>query len=276
MHPTMVCRIACALIAGVLISGCERPIRTPPQVSLTPAEGAPSKVTVAAAANLKFAFDSIAAEFEKQHADIDVEVTYGSSGNFFAQLSQQAPFDLFLSADTEYPTKLVEQGLAPQDSYFVYAIGRLVLWVPTSSPLEIEELGLAALTEPSVQKIAIANPEVAPYGEAAEAALKQAGVYDAVKDRLVRGDNIAQTAQFVESGAADAGFLALSLALAPELKDKGRYFEVPADAHEPIEQAGVVLSWAKHAEAANRLRSFLTGSEGQKLLAKFGYRAPGE
>jgi molybdate transport system substrate-binding protein len=127
-----------------------------------------------------------------------------------------------------------------------------------------------------VKKIAIANPKLAPYGQAAEEAMKRFGVYDAAKDRLVLGDNIAQTAQFVESGAADIGILALSLALAPEMKEKGRYWEIPADAYPPIEQAGVVVSWAKDDKAARTLQSFITGPEARQILADFGYRAPGK
>src|SRR5581483_10829703 len=136
--------------------------------------------------------------------------------------------------------------------------------------------GIRAVLDPGVRKVAIANPRFAPYGRAAEAALKHAGVYDSVKDRLVLGENIAQTAQFVESGAADVGLIALSLALAPPLRDKGRAWEVPADAFPPLEQGGVILTGAKDAAAAQALREFLTGADGRAVLRKHGFRLPGE
>src|SRR5439155_3328701 len=177
----------------------------------------PREVRVAAASDLKFAFDELARDFQARHTGIAVKVTYGSSGNFYTQLASEAPFDLFLSADLDYPRKLVAQGRAVKETEFQYAVGRLVVWVPNGSPLDLDQLGIRAVTDPRVKKVAIANPRHAPYGRAAEAALKHAGVYDQVKDRLVLGENIAQAAQFVESGAADVGLVALSLALAPTL-----------------------------------------------------------
>src|SRR5439155_21360664 len=134
-------------------------------------------------------------------------------------------FDLFFSADMEYPRRLIEQGLALPESAFLYGIGHLVVWVPRDSSLDVERLGLQALLDPSVRKIALANPKHAPYGRAAEAALKPAGLYDKVQARLVYGENVAQTAQFVETGSADVGLIALSLALAPALRGQGRYGE---------------------------------------------------
>src|SRR5262249_39922487 len=156
-----------------------------------------------------------------------------------------APFDLYLSADIDYPRKLMESRLALQESEFVYAVGHLVVWVPNGSKLDLDRLGIRAVADPSVKKLAIANPKHAPYRRAAEAALKKFGIYDDVKDRLVLGENIAQTAQFVESGSADVGIIALSLALAPAMRDKGRYWTVPLDAYPRLEQGGVILSWAK-------------------------------
>jgi molybdate transport system substrate-binding protein len=167
------------------------------------------EVRVAAASDLKFALDEMLEAFHAHHSDIHAQVTYGSSGNFFAQLSNRAPFDLFLSADVEYPRKLIEQGLAPKDTEFLYGVGRIVVWVPRPSPLDLERLGMQALLDPSVRKIAIANPKHAPYGRAAEAAMKTLGVYDKAQERLVFGENIAQTAQFVQSGAADLGIMGL-------------------------------------------------------------------
>jgi molybdate transport system substrate-binding protein len=260
------------LCAVVWILGCQRAPDSAPAAIPPPA---PAVLHVAAAANLKFALDEIEAAFEREHSSIRLELTYGSSGNFFAQLTQRAPFDLFLSADTSYPRRLVEQGLAQEEGYFAYAQGRIVVWVPSTSRLDLDARGMQALLDPSVRKIAIANPELAPYGQAAVAAMKSLGVHDGLADRLVLGENITQAGQFVESGAADAGIIALSLALAPQMKAKGRYWEIPRSAYEPIEQAGVVMSFSQNPAVAAQLRSFLTGPQGQGILARYGYAAPG-
>lgn len=233
-------------------------------------------VSVAAAADLKFALDDLIVAFEQAHPSIDVRPTYGSSGNFYAQLSNRAPFDIFFSADIDYPRRLIEQGHADKETEFLYAIGQIVVWVKNESPLDVAALGMQVLVEPGVRKAAIANPQHAPYGRAAEAAMKKLGVYDAVKDRLVLGENIAQTAQFVETGAADVGLIALSLALAPAIKDKGRYWTVPIDAYPRLEQGGVLLKWARDARAAQELRTFVTGSEGKAILKRYGFFIPGE
>jgi molybdate transport system substrate-binding protein len=254
-------------IAAGLMAGCAGGGGSP---------GEPREVRVAAAADLKFAFDELAAAFQARNPGIVVKPTYGASGNLFTQLSNGAPFDLFLSADIDYPRKLIEQGKAAKESEFLYAVGHLVVWVPNGSPLDLDKLGLRAVADPGVRKVAIANPRHAPYGRAAEAALKHAGVFGEVKDRLVLGENIAQTAQFVESGAADVGLIALSLALAPPMLDQGRYWEVPADAFPPLEQGGVVLSGAADAAAAQALREYLTGADGRVILRKYGFRLPGE
>jgi molybdate transport system substrate-binding protein len=240
-----------------------------------PAGPAPREVTVAAASDLKFAFEDVVAAFHAANPGVTVKVTYGASGNFFAQLSNEAPFDLYLSADIDYPRRLVEQGQAVQGSEFLYAVGHLVVWVPNGSKLDVAGLGMRAVLDPSVRKVAIANPKHAPYGRAGEAALKHFGVYDQVKDRLVLGENIAQTAQFVESGAADVGVIALSLALAPAMRDKGRYWEVPLDAYPRLEQGGAILSWAKDKEAAQALRSFIMSEAGRAILQRYGFRQPG-
>jgi molybdate transport system substrate-binding protein len=233
-------------------------------------------VQVAAAADLKFAMDEIAQAFYRHHPDIQVQVTYGSSGNFFAQLSNRAPFDLYFSADVDYPRQLIGQGLAVKDSEFLYAVGRIVVWVPRRSALELEHLGMQALLDPSVRKVAIANPKHAPYGRAAEAALKTLGVYAQMQERLVYGDNIAQTAQFIQTGAADIGIIALSLALAPAMREEGRYWEIPLDTYPRIEQGGIILTWAKDMDAARALRTFVLGPEGKAVLRRYGFFLPGE
>jgi molybdate transport system substrate-binding protein len=234
------------------------------------------QILVAAAADLKFAFDDLASEFQAKNPGIKLTVTYDSSGNFYAQLSNRAPFDLFLSADITYPSKLADAGLALKESLFVYAVGRIVVWVPKRSTLDLDRLGIKAVTDPSVKKLAIANPRHAPYGRAAEAALKKSGVFDAVKDRLVLGENIAQTAQFVESGSADVGIIALSLALAPKMRDKGRYWALPLNLYPPLEQAGVIMAWAKDKDATRALRDFMTAREGQAILKRYGFMLRGD
>jgi molybdate transport system substrate-binding protein len=231
-------------------------------------------LSVAAAADLRFALDDIVAGFQGEHSDIQVRVTYGSSGSFFAQLSNNAPFDLFFSADMDYPRRLIDKGLASRESAFVYAVGHLVLWVPRDSPLDVEKLGMQVLLSPSVRKIAIANPRHAPYGRAAEAALKTAGLYDRVQDRLVYGENVAQTAQFVQTGSADVGLIALSLALAPTMHAGGHYWEIPADGYPRLEQGGVILSRTGNVAAAQALRAYVLGERGKTILRRYGFFLP--
>jgi molybdate transport system substrate-binding protein len=231
-------------------------------------------VRVAAAADLQFAMREVLAAFKSHLPDVEVTVTYGSSGNFFAQLENRAPFDVFLSADMDYPRRLIEKDLARPESAFQYAVGHLVLWVPKQSPIDVEKLGIQAVLDPSVRKVAIANPRYAPYGRAAEAALRSSGVYDRIKDRLVLGDNIAQTAQMVDSGAAEIGLIALSLALAPELRERGRFWELPLDAYPRLEQRGVILNWAEDLESANLLCTFLKEPEAKEILHRYGFMLP--
>lgn len=261
----------CAVLATIS-GGCNRNDQNPAAPSAQTA--AERTVSVAAAADLKFALDEVAAEFQKRNPAIKVNLTYGSSGNFFSQLSNKAPFDIFFSADIEYPKKLVAVGLTVKDSEFKYAVGRIVVWVPNDSAIDVEKLGIESLTQPSVKKIAIANPEHAPYGRAAEAAMKKLGVYDRVKDRLVLGENIAEAAHFVATGAADIGVIALSLAMAPEMKAKGKYWPVPLDAYPTLEQGGVILSWTKDLGATQRFKAFVTGPDGRAILKRYGFTVP--
>ena len=230
-------------------------------------------LTIAAAADLRFALDDLVKDFEEQYPATKINVTYGSSGNFFAQFQNGAPFDLFFSADIEYPRKLAERGLGADD-VFLYAIGCIVVWVPKDSPVAVDKLGIKALLEPSIRKIAVANPEHAPYGRAAVAALKALNVYDQVASRLVYGENIAQTAQFVQSGAADAGILALSLAVAPQMRDAGRFWQVPLDAYPRMEQGGIILKSSKNLETARAFRDFVLGDHGREVLKRYGFYLP--
>lgn len=238
--------------------------------------GGERTLSVAAAADLRFALDDMLVAFRARHPGIQVRVTYGSSGNFFAQLSNRAPFDIFFSADLDYPRQLVAQGLAEKATVFLYAVGRIVVWVPRRSAVDLEGRGIQALLDPSVRKVAIANPQHAPYGRAAVAAMTTLGVYEQVQDRLVYGENIAQTAQFIHTGAADIGIIALALALAPALRDAGRYWEIPLDAYPRMDQGGVILSWAKDMEAAQALRAFVLGPEGKAILRDYGFFLPRE
>jgi molybdate transport system substrate-binding protein len=230
-------------------------------------------VSVAAASDLRYALDEVVIAFQAVHPDTEVTIAYGSSGSFHAQLVNGAPFDLFLSADIDYARQLGAAGVARADSLFTYAEGRLAVWVRSSSWLDLDALGLRALAEEGVRRVAIANPAHAPYGRAAEAALRSAGVYDAVKPKLVLGDNVSQALQFVESGAADVGVVALSLAAAPPLASTGRYVVVPATAHPRIEQGGVIMA-AANGEGASRLRLFLLSQDGRAVLDRYGFAPP--
>jgi molybdate transport system substrate-binding protein len=228
-------------------------------------------VRVAAAVNLRFAMDELVDAFRRERPGISVQVTYGASALFYAQLSKRAPFDMFFSADLDYPRRLIREGAGIPDSEFQYGLERLVVWVPRTSSLDIETLGMRALLSPSVRKIAIANPRRAVYGRAAEAAMKTFGIYDGVKNRLILGDSVMQTAQLVESGGAEVGMISYSLALAPRLRDQGRLWEVPIDAYPHREQGGVILPWAQDRAAAEAFRDFVLGEGGSAILRRHGF-----
>jgi len=230
------------------------------------------EITIAAASDLSLAFREIVARYEKTTAN-HVRLTLGSSGNFYAQIQNGAPFDLYFSADITYPRKLEEAGLTVPGSFYQYAVGRIVMWTGNESRIDVTQ-GFEALRDPTVKKIAIANPKHAPYGRAAVAAMEHAQVYDHVKDKLVLGENISQAAQFVESGAADVGIIALSLALAPPMQAAGHYWEIPADAHPPIEQGAVILMGGKNQESAKAFLSFIQGAEGQTMMKRYGFVVP--
>ena len=230
------------------------------------------EITIAAASDLNFAFREIAAEYETTTGD-HVKLTLGSSGNFYAQIQNGAPFDLYFSADIAYPRKLEEAGLTIPGSLYQYAVGRIVLWTGNESHLDLSK-GLEILRESTIKKIAIANPKHAPYGRAAVAAMEYFKVYDQVKDKLILGENISQTAQFIESGACDIGIIALSLALAPTMKERGTYWEVPASAYPPLEQGAVILKQSKSPEAARQFLEFIKGPHGQEVMKRYGFTLP--
>ncbi len=234
--------------------------------------GIAQEITVAAASDLQFAFHDVGERFEKETGK-HVKLIFGSSGNFFAQLQNGAPFDVFFSADIEYPRRLEAAGLTVPGTLYPYATGRIVLWVPTQSKLDLNR-GLQVLLDPAIQKIAIANPEHAPYGRAAVAALRHENLYDQVSARFVLGENISQTATFVVSGNADIGIVALSLAVAPSMKDKGRYVEIPVADYPAIEQAAVVLKSSAHQDVARQFIEYLKTPPIQELLRGYGFTVP--
>ncbi len=233
------------------------------------------EITVAAAADMSAALPELVDAYTKKTGQT-VKLSFGASGNLTNQIENGAPFDIFFSADEQYPQQLIKEGLASKDTLYRYAVGRLVLWIPNDSPLVLSELGIKALLDPSIKKIAIANPATAPYGRAAEATLRHYEIYDKVSSRLVVGENIRQAAQFVQSGNAQAGLIALSHALAPALNAQGRYWKVPLDAYPTLNQAAVVLTRSKQPDAARKFLDFLRTPEATSLLTSYGFSLPTE
>jgi molybdate transport system substrate-binding protein len=234
-----------------------------------------TELTIAAASDLSAAFKEIVAGFEKQ-TGTHVRTSFGSSGNFYAQIQNGAPFDLFFSADIDYARKLETAGLAEAGSLYKYAVGRIVIWTTSSSPVEVSKLGMNALLHPSVRKISIANPDHAPYGGAAMAAMEHYGVIARVRGKLVFGENISQATQFIETGNAEIGISALSLALSPALKDKGKYWEVPLDAYPQLEQAAIIVKSSKNKTTANAFMAYLKSPAGMEIMRRFGFVVPGK
>ena len=230
------------------------------------------EITVAAAADLNYAMTDLAQRFTKA-TGTQVKLSFGASGNLFSQIQNGAPFDLFFSADDSYPQKLAVAGVVEKTSVRTYAVGHLVLWVPNGSGLDPQQLKMELLTEAKVQRVAIANPQHAPYGRAAMAVLEHFGLKEKVGAKLVMGENISQAAQFVQSGNAQAGLIALSLALSPAMKDAGRYWELPADAYPELSQVAAVVRTSKHKDAAQAFLNYVTSAEGRTILQQYGLRA---
>jgi molybdate transport system substrate-binding protein len=231
-----------------------------------------STVAVAAAADLQAVMPQLVSRFERD-TGIRATVSYGSSGNFIAQIQNGAPFDVFFSADVDYPKRLVASGHAEADSLYEYATGHLVVWTRADSGIDVKR-GLAIVTDDRVRRIAIANPQYAPYGRAAVAALQHEQLYEKVKSKLVLGENLSQTAQFAQTGNAQVGIISLSLALGPALKS-GTYAEVPTSFHPSIQQAAAVLTRSKNKTEARQLLSYLRRPDTAKLLQSFGFAPPG-
>ena len=239
---------------------------------LVPSQAHAGQITVAAAADLTFAFKEVTARFQKDTGNT-VKLSFGSSGNIFSQIQNGAPYDMFFSADVNFPSKLEAADMTEPGTLYEYATGKIVIWVQSQSALDLNQ-GLKVLLNPSIHKIAIANPQHAPYGAAAVAAMRKEGIYDQIANKLVLGENISQTAQFVESGNADIGIVALSLALAPAMKNSGRYVEIPPADYPPIIQATVILKSAPNKEIAKRFLAFLKEPATVALMGQYGFVPP--
>jgi len=231
------------------------------------------ELVVAAAADLSTALKEIGDGYQKK-TGVEVRLSFAASGALTEQIQNGAPFDLFFSADMDYPRQLITAGYADGASLYEYAVGKLVLWAPADSPLDLEYTGMDVLLDPSVKKIAVANPQHAPYGRAAVAALKHYGLYDRVADRLVLGENVSQAAQFAESGNAQVGFVALAHALAPGMQGKGKYWEVPADAYPALAQGVVVVSGSHHKKGAAEFVEYVRTNDATDVLRKYGFTVP--
>lgn len=250
------------LLMLILVVMCLMPI--------APAQA--EKITIAAAADLKFALDEIVAGFRKSHPADEIQVSYGSSGKFQTQIQQGAPYDLFFSADISFPRQLARLGLAASEVK-PYAVGRIVLW---SAGQDAAKITLASLADPSFKRIAIANPKHAPYGKRAEEALRAAGVWESVRSRLVLGESVAQAAQFVQSGNAQAGIIALSLALSPELTKKGGYVLIPATLHQPLEQGYIITRRGGEKTLAATFSDYMDSKPARGIMTKYGFVLPGQ
>jgi molybdate transport system substrate-binding protein len=228
------------------------------------------ELSVAAASDLTYCIPAINDAFQKANPGAVVKVSFGSSGNFFEEIKNGAPFDVFLSADINYPKTLAKDGLGEEP--VKYAEGRLVLWTMNGG-LDISR-GLAVLGDASVKHVAVANPDHAPYGRAAKAVLMHEHLWDALRSKLVFGENISQTAQFVQTGNADAGLLAMSLAVAPGMAHAGHFYEIPADEYPPLEQGAALTKAGAAKPLARAYLAFLQSEEARKILEQFGFRLP--
>lgn len=242
-------------------------------VMMTVVLAAPARaadLTIAAAADLKFAMDEIVAAFRKTRSEATIDVIYGSSGKFSTQIRQGAPFDLYFSADIDYARQLEQQGLAAGPAR-LYAVGRIVLW---SAGRDASRMTLAGLADPAVRRIAMANPLHAPYGKRAEEALRAAGVWDAVQGKLVFGENIAQTAQFVQTGNADVGIVALSLVLNPALSGAGGYHLIDEHLHAPLEQGFIVTRRGAGNALAAAFAAYMESATARSIMVRYGFVLP--
>lgn len=253
-----------ALIIALLSLGC----------LFSAAEVWAGKLTIAAAADLKFALDETVHTYRKNNPQDEISVVYGSSGKLFTQIQQGAPYDLYFSADIDYPKRLLTEGLTA-GQVTPYALGRIVLWAPKAQR-DASKMSLEDLVNPQIQRIAIANPKHAPYGKRAEEALKATKVWSQIEPKLIYGENISQTAQFVQTHNAEVGIIALSLALGTELAAQGNYWLIPDNLHTPLMQGFVVTKRAEHHELAQKFSRFMTTPDVRQIMRKYGFTLPNE
>jgi molybdate transport system substrate-binding protein len=227
---------------------------------------------VAAAADLVYCVQELNLAFGKTKPDAEVSVSIGSSGTFFAQIRNGAPFDVYLSADMSYPRRLIEEKFADGNSLTPYATGRIVLWAQRTD-LDLKA-GIGALTGPAITRIAIANPEHAPYGRAARAAMEKAGVWKTVEPKVVFAENISQTRQFVQTGNAEVGIIALSLVMAPNMKGVGQYVPIPEDTYPKLEQGAVLTMQGVNNPAARAYVEFLKTPRARVIFERYGFVLP--
>ncbi|WP_297793280.1 molybdate ABC transporter substrate-binding protein [uncultured Marinobacter sp.] len=228
------------------------------------------KLMVAAASNLQYAMEAILKQFRDQHPDDTINVVYGSSGKLSTQIAQGAPYDLYFSADISYPRQLARQGLAASE-VMPYGVGRIVLWSATG---DASAMTLKELASEEIQRVAIANPRHAPYGARASEALEAAGVWSQVQDKLILGSNVSQAAQFVETGNAQFGILALSLALSPRLASSGSYWLIPDSQHQPLEQGYIITRRAADNELAWQFSAFMDSDRARQIMRDNGFDLP--
>ncbi|MEO6284416.1 MAG: molybdate ABC transporter substrate-binding protein [Dyadobacter sp.] len=243
------------LLFSVILSGCSKPS---------------DKIVVATAANVQYVMKEIQKEFAKETGE-EIQIVVGSSGKLTAQIREGAPFDVFVSADTKYPQEIFKNG-GSDEKPKIYATGSLVLW---SKDMAQPELNIAILATEKVKKIAIPNPRNAPYGEAAIEVLKTQNIIEKTEKKLVYGESIAQTAQYISTGSVEAGFNALSIVLSPEMKNKGHYIVIDSTLHKPIQQAAILLKHSEDSpkkESSTKFYRFLYSDKAKQIFKKYGYK----
>lgn len=235
-----------------------------------PVIGQAQQLTIAAAADLKFALADIVSAFKQDNTNANITVVYGSSGKFQTQIQQGAPYDLYFSADISFPRALAEKGYAAS-AVMPYAVGRIVLW---SARIDVSKMTLASLSQDQFRRIAIANPRHAPYGQRAMEALQAVGVLSAVESKLVYGENIAHAAHFVQTGNAQVGIIALALVLNPELANRGSYVLIPEHLHAPLEQGFIITKRAANNDLAQRFADYMSHPEVRRIMTAYGFTLP--
>lgn len=267
--------LICVCVVSLLV-GCASAASIPPDaitqatiVSAHPSPASTAELTVAAAADLQFAFTDIGVKFKEQTGQ-EVLFTFGSTGNLATQIENGAPFDILAAANIAFVDRLKEQGLLIDDTQQLYAQGRIVLAVNRESGIQATKL--EELLNPAITNIAIANPEHAPYGKAAQEALQSVGLWEEIQPKLVLGENVRQTLQFIQTGDAPVGIVALSVADVPEVT----YTLLDGNLHNPLNQALAVIKSTPHEAAARAFIDFVNGPEGRPIMRQYGFLLPGE